>query len=435
MTAKKPSRSVAGWYPVAITGHVAIILTFGFLGTWAYFAEIDKAVVAPGFVSIETNSKTVQHFEGGIVKEILVKEGSRVTQNDVLFRLQPIQAQANTDLLEKQLDSSLALEARLVAERDGLKDVSWPPEIEGRKQEPDLARILNDQIHEFAERRNSVQGQVDVVGARIEQFKKEIDGIGIEKDSTEKQVAYINQELINLREAATKQLVPMARVYSMERERTRLEGVIGRAIADTAKANGQIGEMHIQVQQLRQKFQEDVATSLIDVRQKISDSRERIRVARDVLKRVTIVAPRTGTVQNLKIFTVGQVIRSGEALLEIVPDDEPLVVNAQFVTSDIDTVHAGMSTEIRFPAFHSRTVPVMLGHLETISRDRMLDEQTHQYYFLGVISLHRADIPEEYRTRIRPGMPAEVIVASGQRTVLSYILSPLLNSLHKAFAQ
>jgi HlyD family secretion protein len=154
-----------------------------------------------------------------------------------------------------------------------------------------------------------------------------------------------------------------------------------------------------------------------------------------VLKRITIEAPRTGTVQNLKVFTVGQVIRPAEALLEVVPDDEPFVVNAQFSPSDIDSIHAGMNAEIRFPAFHSRTVPVMTGLLETISHDRLLDDQTRQYYFLAVISLKRADIPEEYRSRLRSGMPAEVIIASGQRTVLSYIVSPLSSAMHKAFLE
>jgi len=430
-----PSLDVSSWKPIAAAGYAIIILTFGFLGGWAAVAEIDKAVIATGYVSVETNSKSVQHFEGGIIKEIVAKEGSRVTEGDVLFRLQPVQAQANTDLLAQQSDSAMALEARLVAERDHLDVISWPKEFEGRWQEIYLKSTIADQLHEFDQRRVSLDGQISVLQSRIEQLQKEIEGIGMERDSAEKQVGFINKELANLREAAAKQLVPMARVYAQERERTRLEGIIGRAIADMAKANGSIAEIHIQIRQLRQKFQEDVSASLIDIRQKLGDIRERIRVARDVLSRVTIIAPRTGTVQNLKVFTVGQVIRSGESLLEIVPDDEPLVVNAQFSTSDIDTVHAGMKAEIRFPAFHARTVPVMIGKLETISHDRLFDEQMRQYYFLGVISLHRTDIPEDYRARVRPGMPAEVIVASGQRTVLSYMISPLANSLHKAFLE
>lgn len=432
---KKSGNPISDWRGIAIAGYAVIILTFGVAGVWAAVAKLDKAVVAQGVVAVEANRKSVQHFEGGIVRDIFVKEGDHVAKGDVLFGLQKVQAQANNDLVKNQLDSGLALEARLLAERDQKEDVAWPEEFSGRLAEPLLARIMSDQIHQFQERHASLEGQISVLDSRIEQLTIEIKGIAIEKDSTEKQVAYINEELVNLRVLAKKQLVPMTRVYAMERERTRLEGVIGHSIADTAKAQSSIGEIKIQIQQLRQKFQEDIASSLLDVRQKIADARERVAVARDVLNRVKIVAPLDGTVQNLKVFTLGQVLRAGEPLLEIVPDDAPLVVNAQISPNDIDSVHAGQQAEIRFPAFHTREIPIMTGRIESVSHDRLTDEQNRQFYFLGVISLDRSDIPEEYRPRIRPGMPAEVVVASGERTVLSYIISPLSESLRKSFRE
>jgi HlyD family secretion protein len=432
---KKSEKSISDWRGIAVAGYAVIILTFGVVGVWAAVAKLDKAVVAQGFVAVETNRKSVQHFEGGMVREIFIKEGDHVTKGEVLFSLKKVQAQANNDLVKNQLDSGLALEARLLAERDQKENITWPEEFSGRSAEPLLARIMTDQIHQFQERHTSLEGQVSVLESRIEQLTMGIKGIAIEKDSTEKQVGYINDELVNLRDLGKKQLVPMTRVYAMERERTRLEGVIGHSIADTAKAQSSIGEIKIQIQQLRQKFQEDIASSLLEVRQKIADARERVTVAGDVLNRVEIVAPLDGTAQNLKVFTVGQVLRPAETLLEIVPDEEPLVVDAQFSPNDIDTVYGGQQAEIRFPAFHSRQIPLMMGRIESISHDRLMDEQTRQFYFLGVISLDRSDIPEEYRPRIRPGMPAEVIVASGERTVLSYIISPLSESLRKSFRE
>jgi len=432
---KKSEKSISDWRGIAVAGYAVIILTFGVVGVWAAVAKLDKAVVAQGFVAVETNRKSVQHFEGGMVREIFIKEGDHVTKGEVLFSLKKVQAQANNDLVKNQLDSGLALEARLLAERDQKENITWPEEFSGRSAEPLLARIMTDQIHQFQERHTSLEGQVSVLESRIEQLTMGIKGIAIEKDSTEKQVGYINDELVNLRDLGKKQLVPMTRVYAMERERTRLEGVIGHSIADTAKAQSSIGEIKIQIQQLRQKFQEDIASSLLEVRQKIADARERVTVAGDVLNRVEIVAPLEGTVQNLKVFTVGQVLRPAETLLEIVPDEEPLVVNAQFSPNDIDTVYGGQQAEIRFPAFHSREIPLMMGRIQSISHDRLMDEQSRQFYFLGVISLDRSDIPEEYRPRIRPGMPAEVVVASGERTVLSYIISPLSESLRKSFRE
>ena len=435
MKKKRSDRAPSEWRPIAFAGYTLIAMTFGVAGVWAAVAKLDKAVIANGFVETETNRKTVEHLEGGIVREILVKEGDHVAEGQVLFRLEQVQAEANNELLSNQLDSALALEARLIAERDGTQEISWPKELKDRLAQPTLSQTLDDQIHQFKERRGSLEGQKNVLQSRIEQLHTEIDGISIEKSSTEGQTNYINQELVGLRELAVKNLVPVTRVYAMERERTRLEGAVGRAVADIAKAQSSIAEMNIQIQELTQKFQEEVASSLLDARQKIADLRERLSIAQDVVNRLAITAPRAGTVQNLKVFTIGQVLRGGEPLLDIVPDNDALVVHAEFSTADIDNVFAGMTSEIRFPAFHSRTIPVMLGKIETISHDRLVDESTHQYYYLGVVSLNRADIPEEYRSRVRAGMPAEIIVSSGERTVLNYLVGPLSSSLRKTFRE
>jgi len=435
MKKKQSNRSSSEWRPVAFAGYTLIAMTFGVAGVWAAVAKLDKAVIATGFVETETNRKTVQHLEGGIVRQILIKEGDHVAEGQVLFRLEQVQAEANNESLSNQLDSALALEARLVAERDGAREISWPKEFTDRLVEPTLSHTLDDQIHQFEERRGSLEGQKNVIESRIVQLHKEIDGISIEKTSTESQTTYINQELVGLRELAGKNLVPVTRVYAMERERTRLEGSVGRAVADMAKAESSIDEMNIQIQELTQKFQEEVASSLLDARQKIADLRERLSVSQDVVNRLAITAPRAGMVQNLKVFTIGQVLRGGEPLLDIVPDNDALVVHAEFSTTDIDNVFAGMTSEVRFPAFHSRTIPVMLGKIESISHDRLLDESTHQYYYLGLVSLNRGDIPDEYRSRVRAGMPAEIIVSSGERTVLNYLVGPLSSSLRKTFRE
>ena len=435
MKKKQSNRSSSEWRPVAFAGYTLIAMTFGVAGVWAAVAKLDKAVIATGFIETETNRKTVQHLEGGIVRQILIKEGDHVAEGQVLFRLEQVQAEANNESLSNQLDSALALEARLVAERDGALKISWPKEFTDRLIEPTLSHTLDDQIHQFEERRGSLEGQKNVIESRIVQLHKEIDGISIEKTSTESQTTYINQELVGLRELAGKNLVPVTRVYAMERERTRLEGSVGRAVADMAKAESSIDEMNIQIQELTQKFQEEVASSLLDARQKIADLRERLSVSQDVVNRLAITAPRAGMVQNLKVFTIGQVLRGGEPLLDIVPDNDALVVHAEFSTTDIDNVFAGMTSEVRFPAFHSRTIPVMLGKIESISHDRLLDESTHQYYYLGLVSLNRGDIPDEYRSRVRAGMPAEIIVSSGERTVLNYLVGPLSSSLRKTFRE
>ncbi|MGA8169361.1 MAG: HlyD family type I secretion periplasmic adaptor subunit [Methylocystis sp.] len=430
-----PSNALQDWRKFALAGYALIFLTFGVAGGWAAIAKVDRAVVATGYVSIETNHKTVQHFEGGIIREILIKEGDVVKEGQVLVRMEKIQAQANSDLLNNQLYSYLALEARLLAERDDQPAIIWPAEFNSKEKDPQISKLMLDEVGQFNERRSSLNGQIKILESKAGQLKTEIEGIQIEKDSSEKQVKYINEELVALRKLLAKQLVPTQRVFAMERERTRLEGLIGKAISDVAKAQGAISEMGIQISQLQQKFKEDVATALLDVRQKIGDYRQRSIVAQDVLRRVEVTSPRSGTVQNLKVWTLGQVVRAGEPLLDIVPLDERLIVQAQFSPADIDIVHQGQKAEIRFPAFHSRTMPLMMGQLESVSRDRLMDEATKQPYYLGIVSINKVDVPDEYRSRLRPGMPAEVIVASGERTVLTYLVSPLSSTIRKTFIE
>jgi HlyD family secretion protein len=221
----------------------------------------------------------------------------------------------------------------------------------------------------------------------------------------------------------------------MERERTRLEGIVGRAVADTAKAQNGISEAQLQIAQLKQKFQEEVSSQLLEARQKINDLREKASVANDILSRQDILAPTAGTIQNLKVFTIGQVIRPGEPMMEIVPNKEKLVIHVQLPTVEIEHIHEGLTAEIRFPAFHSRRIPVILGKLDNVSRDRLVDEASKQPYFLGIVSLDQVSIPEEYRGKIIAGMPAEVIIPTGERTAFSYMISPLQDSMRRGFRE
>ncbi len=424
----------ANWRRVAIAGYVLIFVTFGVVGGWAAVAKIDRAVAAPGVVAIETNRKTVQHLEGGIVREILVKEGDAVDKGTILFRLENVQAKANYQTIENQLYDLLAVEARLIAERDQKAEISWPEELLAANSDgASDDHIRADQVAEFNKRRSSMQDQVNVLKSRIDQLGDEIHGTDLQRASAEGQIEFINKELVGLRELNDKKLIPTTRLYAMERERERLEGVIGETIATIAKSNGAVGEYDIQIQQLREKFQEDVAKTLVEVREKLADLRERLVVANDVLRRIEVFAPVAGTVQNLKVFTIGQVIRQGEPLLDIVPTNERLIIEVQFAPSDIDGVYGGQEAEVRFPAFHSRMIPLIMGRLESVSRDRLMDESSKQPYYRGIVVLDKMQIPEEWRSRLRAGMPAEVIVASGERTVLSYIVSPLAQTLRKGF--
>ena len=417
-----------------MAGYALIILTFGVMGGWSAVARLDRGVVAQGIIMIEDNRKVVQHFEGGMVSEILVREGQSVAEGELLVRLSPLQAGSSVDMVRTQLDSALALEASLASELDGRGSVAFPEELLVRwVGSPVLTRILQDQQIQFDERKRSRSSQVTLIEAKVVQLQTETDGIAVEKASTEKQIGFLDEELTGLRSLKERGLIPITRVLAMERERTRLEGIIGRAIADTAKASNGMSEARLQVMQLKQKFQEEVSAQLLDTRQKISGLREQLIVAQDRLTRLDIRAPRAGSVQNLKVFTVGQVVRAGESLMEIVPNAEKLVVHAQLPVNSIEHLSVGQTAEIRFPGLHSRRIQVMTGKLASISRDRLVDDVTRQPYFLGLINLTEAELDERYRDKLVAGMQADVVITTGERTALQYIVSPLSDSLNTSF--
>ena len=417
-----------------IAGYALIIVTFGGFGGWAAVAPLDRAVVAQGVVVVEDSRKVVQHLEGGIVQEVLVKEGQLAKEGELLVRLSPIQAGSNLDTIRNQLDGALALEASLTAELGHRDTITFPDDLVKRQGSSSvLARIMEDQKQQFDDRRNSRAAQVALIEAKIRELQTETDGINIEKESTQKQIEYIEQELTGLRYLKSQNLIPITRVLTMERERTRLEGVVGRLTADAAKATNGMNEARLQIMQLDQKFREDVSAQLLDTRQKINMANEKLVVARDQLTRLDIRAPRAGTVQSLKVFTVGQVVRAGESLMEIVPSNDTLIVHAQLPINSIEHLVVGQAAEVRFPAMHSRRLPIMTGKLASISRDRLVDEATKQPYFLGMIDLSRAGIDQKYREKIVAGMQADVVISTGERTALEYLVDPLTDTLYKSF--
>ena len=422
---------------MALVGYGLIAFTFFGIGGWAALARVDSAVIAQGLVAVESKRQVVQHLEGGIIAEIQVQEGQEVAKDQVLFRLDPTQPRANDEAALAQLRAALALEARLVAERDEARDITFPVELTRNAAIPMVRDALADQITQFRDRRASFEGQVGILNSRMEQFGHEIEGLSQERLSAEQQLVFIEDELAAVRALEQKGLVNKTRVSSLEREKARLDGMVGRNFADTAKVRGSVGEMKMQIAQLRQQRAEEIGDQLLEVRQKLADLSERARVTGNVLGRIDIRAPRAGTVQNInaKVYTVGAVARPGDTLLEIVPHDAPLVVDAQVPVQDIDRLHRGDEVEVRFPAFHGHTTPMVLGRLLSVSRDRLVDEVTHQPYFLARVAVAETDIPSTLKQRLVPGMNAEVAFYAGKRTVLSYLMRPFTDALTHSFTE
>lgn len=416
-------------------GYAVILLAFGVCGSWSAFARLDSAVVAPGTVTLESSRKVIQHFEGGIVAKILVHEGEHVDQGQILFMLDNTAAQANATAVGDQLFALKAQEARLVAERDGAQQVTYPPKLMEQISRAVVRDAVADENKQFLQRRATLAGEVDILNSKIKASETQIQGIRDQKKATEEQLAFITTELTDLSDLLEKNLVQKTRVLALQREKARLEGVIGQSIADIAKAQNDIGEAHLQIEQLHKKFSEDVNSQILQVREKIAELQQKTVVSEDVLHRIQIRAPLAGTLQNLHVATIGGVIRPGEPLAELIPDNDNLIVNAQVSPMDVDAIDDGMQAEVRFSAFHGYTLPLIMGHVESVSRDRIVDEQTKQPYFLARIVVEKDDIPSDIKDKIKAGMPTEVLVPTGERTVISYLTRPLRNRASSAFRE
>lgn len=421
--------------PTVLVGAVILVLTFGVAGLWAALAPLDSAAHAPGRVIVESNRKTIQHLEGGIVAEIAVQEGNLVQEGDLLIRLDDTQARSSYARNRNQLDALLAQEARLIAERDGASEISFPEDLTSRAAEPEVAKVMRDQERQFVERRQSLDGQTAILEQRIFEGMQEIEGIYAQRDSKIKQVKIFKEELVGLRELYEKGYYARTRVLAMEREVARLEGDIGSHTAEIARAESTIGETRLQIMQTEQQFREKVVESLRDVRTNIADLRERLVVAEDIFDRLEIRAPLTGRVQSIRYHTIGGVIQAGQPILDIVPLDDRLIIEAQVSPTDIDDIHAGQSAEVRFTALSGRTTPSIFGQVMSVSADAITDDKSGHSYYLARIDIPVDELGKLQDNKLQAGMPAEVLINTGTRTALQYIVRPLTDAMSRGMIE
>jgi HlyD family secretion protein len=419
----------------ALLGYASIALVFGGFGIWAALAPLDRAAIAPGQVAVSGDHKVVQHLEGGIIREILVKDTQQVREGDVLFRLQPVQAQANTDTLRKQMDAALAEEARLVAEQSGAQSVSFPASVIARRTVPETATAIADQQRQFAEHRSGLGSEISILESQVAQQQQELVGHERHRAALADQLTSYDTEIANVTPALAKGFYPRNKFLEMQRERARVEGDLGQADAEVARLTQSIQQIRLQQAQAQQKYRSNISQELDTTRAKISDLREKLLIAEDVLRRVDIRAERGGIVMNVKVHTVGAVVKPGETLAEIVPVGAGVDVLARVSPGDIESVAIGQKAEIRFSNFSSRKTPIILGSVASISADSVLDEKTNQPYYSARVVIDSTSLPPELTDRILPGMQADVLISTGERTALQYLTGPLMNAFAKTFRE
>lgn len=406
-------------------GLTIVFVTFGIFGTWAAFAPLSNAVHGSGVVTVQNYRKTVQHLEGGIVKELHARDGDLVKKGDPLIVLDESQLSAEYESTRNQLIVARYKEARLRAERDGLDTI---PNVQMDGTDSDRAtEALSGEQQVFTARHNSLQGEISVNRERIEQMKQQIVGLndmirtkrGLEKS--------YSGEIKQLRELLAEGFVDNQRLLEQERRLDMLKTEVADHESTISKTKLQIGETELQIVQLKKKFDSDVANELSDVQAKVFDLQEKEAALRDRLSRVVIRAPESGMVLDMKVHTIGGVVGAGTPLLDIVPEDSELVVEARVEPKDIDRLKLGKVADIRFSAFSAATTPVIEGNLVRISADRLTDEHSGDPYYLVRVKVSEDGMKKLGNRKLQPGMPAEVLINAGERTMLEYLLKPASN--------
>ncbi len=418
-----------------IFGLVVILLLAGGMGGWAAYASVAGAVVASAQVVVESNSKKVQHLEGGIVSEINVRNGDLVKAGDIILRLDDTETRAGLGIINAQLNELQARMARLEAERDEASDLVFAEELLAQKADPKIARILSGQEKIFSSRREARQSKKEQLSQRIEQLREEIQGLEAQRVSKEEQARLIKLELEDLNKLLEQKLVPVSRVLALQREAARLEGERGQLIADAARAKGRIGETKLAILQVDQDARTEVLSELRDGQAKVSELQERRLAARSRLKRIELTAPRAGYVHDLQVHTVGGVISAGEQVMMIVPEKDSLLVRAKVNPQDIDNVKIGQETVVRFPAFNARVTPELKATVERVSADLTSENPQEPPYYAVRVRLVEGEIAKLGGQQLKPGMPAEAFIQTPERTVLSYLLRPFTDQIMRAFRE
>ena len=434
-SAQAPTSALESIRRYTIAGIVVVLILTCGVGVWAAATEISGALIAPGTIVVESNVKKVQHPTGGVVGQLLVRDGDRVKAGDLLVRLDDTIMRANLAIVTKALTELYARKARLEAERDGAETVKFPDDLMQQTDVPEIAQVLMGERKLFELRRSARAGQKAQLQERINQSGEETTGLSAQKVAKEKEITLIEHELAGVRDLFNKNLVPMTRLTSLERDATRIDGERGQLIATIAQAKGKIAELRLQIIQIDQDLSSEVAKEMREIDAKIGEFVERKVSAMDQLKRTDIRSPQDGTVFQSTVHTVGGVMPAGEPIMLIVPEADKLTIEARVNPQDIDKVQLGQIAALRFSAFNVRTTPEIFGTVSRVSADTTTDQRTNQSYYTIRIAMPPEQVTRLGDVKLVPGMPVEAFVKTGERTVISYLMKPLSDQINRAFRE
>jgi len=426
-------------------GLALVLVVFGGFGTWASLAPLTSAALAPGVITVEHYRKTVQHLEGGIIRTLDVHDGDFVQQDQVLATLDDTQSRAQLEVFRGQLYSRIAQEARLAAQRDGLRSVEYPQELLTYRSDSRVQDAMRLQDQTFKVRQAAYDGESAVYRRQIEQLRAKMAGLQAQKHSKDRLVDSYRGDVADFKSLLKEGYTEKQKVEELDRALAQSEGQRGELVSDIAASELQIAEIELKILQLQKDLQREVAKELSDVQTELFELREKVQLLESTVNRSVIKAPVAGMVLGLAVHTIGAVIPPGGRLLDIVPKDQKLIIEAQVSPIDIDRVKVGQQAEVRFSAFKSRDVPTIMGTLISLSADRMVEDNKSNkesrggdaaYYLVRVaVSPEGLDALSAANLKLIPGMPAEVLINTGERTLVQYLAQPLTDTFKRAFIE
>lgn len=419
--------------PVVRFGMLTLAIGFGGFLLWAGLAPLDEGVPGTGVVSVDSKRKTVQHLKGGIVEAIEVREGARVKAGDVLVRLNDKEIKAQLDITRGQYWAVKATESRLLAERDGRSSVVFPAAmIEAAKTDQRAAEAMRAQSQLFAARRSALQSEMGTMDESIAGLHEQIRGLQSVEVGKKTQIDLLEKEVKALRGLVEEGFVPRNRLYELERALADLSGTRGNDLASVARAKAGISEVQLRKLQRQQDFRKEVETQMTDIQRDVGTQQDRLTALSDEFERTVIKAPTDGAVVGLEVHTIGGVIRPGDRIMDIVPEADALIVEAQLPVNLIDKVQVGQFANIHFQIVLSGGgQPAIQGKLVQVSADRLTEQRSGAPYYSARIQITPEGEAELLRHKVIPqaGMQADVVIITGERTVLQYLMRPLLSRL------
>lgn len=402
-------------------------LGIGFVGflIWAGFAPLDEGVAAQGMVAIDTKRKAVQHLTGGLVKDVLVREGENVKEGQVLIKLDEATARANNEASRQRYLSLRAMQARLLAEQSGSRTITYHPDLVAGSTDPLIKSQMMTQEQLLTSRRAALAADLQSLNEQIQGQEASIRAYDSMQESRKSQLALLNEELKNTRGLVAEGYAPRNRQLELERAVADANASLAELMGNSLRARRSIGDLRARIISRQQEYRKEIETQMADVSREVLAEAEKYRALQNDLARVEIKAPATGQVVGLTVQTSGGVIQSGQKLMDIVPNDEPLLLEARVQPNFIDRVHAGLPVDIRFAAFAHSPTMVVDGKVMSVSGDLLTDPANNVSYYLARVAVTPEGLKKLGKRQMQPGMPTEVIFKTGERSLLTYLLGPL----------